>query len=162
MPAIKDKQKARDRLATLRDQLNFHAHRYYVLDDPVISDGEYDVLYKELLDLEEAYPDFVTEDSPSQRIGGAPLTEFNRVAHRFPMLSLENAFDEQDLIDFEGRLQRFLKTDEPFSYVTEPKLDGLAVELVYENGIFVMGSTRGDGRFGEDITRNLKTIPAIP
>lgn len=162
MPAIKNKEKARERLNTLCDELNFHAHRYYVLDDPVISDGEYDILFKELLDLEKAYPDLVTEDSPSQRVGGEPLSAFNTVEHRFPMLSLENAFGEQDLSDFEERLKRFLKSDEQFSYVTEPKLDGLAVELVYENGVFVIGSTRGDGRFGEDITRNLKTISAIP
>lgn len=162
MSTLKDKEKARDRLNTLRKELNSHAHRYYVLDDPIISDGEYDILFKELLDLEESYPDLVTADSPSQRVGGEPLAAFNTVEHRFPMLSLENAFDEQDLSDFEERLKRFLKTDEQFSYVTEPKLDGLAVELVYENGIFVMGSTRGDGQFGENITRNLKTISAIP
>lgn len=149
------------RLQELRDQLNFHAHRYYVLDDPLIADAEYDQLFQELLALEDQYPDLVTEDSPSQRVGGLPLSEFKTVEHTFPMLSLENAFSEQDLFDFEERLHRFLESDK-YSYIAEPKLDGLAVEVVYEQGVMVLGSTRGDGYSGEDITRNLKTIPSIP
>ncbi len=146
----------------LREQINFHAHRYYELDDPLIADSEYDHLFQELLQLEEMYPELVTPDSPSQRVGGKPLAEFRTVQHTYPMLSLENAFNETELHDFEVRLQRFLKSDIHISYMAEPKLDGLAVELVYENGLLTIGSTRGDGRTGEEITRNLKTIRSIP
>ncbi|HIJ79012.1 MAG TPA: NAD-dependent DNA ligase LigA [Deltaproteobacteria bacterium] len=150
------------RLAELRAELALHAHRYYVLDDPLIADAEYDALLQELLALEQRYPELVTPDSPSQRVGGVPLAQFAAVEHAVPMLSLDNAFGSDELRDFEGRIQRFLKTEGSLSYVTEPKLDGLAVELVYEHGVFRLGSTRGDGQFGEDITRNLKTIAAIP
>jgi DNA ligase (NAD+) len=157
-----DKEAARKRLQVLRGELAYHAHRYYVLDQPVIADGEYDRLFRELLELEEKFPELVTDDSPSQRVGGAPLGKFASVQHRHAMLSLENAFSEEELRDFEDRLQRFLKDTPRLSYVAEPKMDGLAVELVYENGLLVQGSTRGDGRTGEDITPNLKTIAAIP
>ena len=157
-----DKEKAQKQLAELREAIDYHAHRYYVLDDPVIADVEYDRLFQELLDLEERYPELVTADSPSQRVGGLPLAQFQTVAHTFPMLSLENAFSEDDLHEFENRLRRFLKSDEPLSYVAEPKLDGLAVELVYDNGVMTLGSTRGDGYVGEDITQNLKTVHSIP
>ncbi|MCF6291278.1 MAG: NAD-dependent DNA ligase LigA [Desulfobacterales bacterium] len=150
------------RLAELRDQLNFHAHRYYVLDDPLISDGEYDRLFQELLALEAEHPELVTPDSPSQRVGGEPRPEFRTVTRAIPMLSLDNAFSAADLLKFEERLQRFLNSDEPLTYVAEPKLDGLAVELVYEQGLLQEGSTRGNGRTGEEITANLKTIPSIP
>jgi len=153
---------ANRRLTSLREQLNFHAHRYYVLDDPVISDGEYDHLFQELLDLEEEYPELLSPDSPSQRVGGEPLSGFVTVEHRVPMLSLENAFNNQDLHDFEERLRKYLNSQEPMAYMAEPKLDGLAVEVVYQKGVMIIGSTRGDGRTGEDITTNLKTIPAIP
>jgi DNA ligase (NAD+) len=157
-----ERQIARERLGVLRDELAYHAHRYYVLDQPVIADAEYDRLFRELLELEEKFPELVTADSPSQRVGGAPLEKFAAVQRRHAMLSLENAFSEAELRDFEERLQRFLKNAPQLAYVAEPKMDGLAVELVYENGLFVLGSTRGDGRTGEDITRNLKTIAAIP
>jgi len=156
------------RLAELRELLNFHAYRYYVLDDPLIADIEYDRLFQELLDLEADHPELVTPDSPSQRVGGAPLSEFHTVEHSNPMLSLDNIIPgaEKDtaekLKDFEERLQRFLKSSETIAYYCEPKLDGLAVEIVYRQGSMVLGSTRGDGRFGEDITLNLKTIPSIP
>lgn len=153
---------AQERLRVLREELNFHAHRYYVLDEPLISDGEYDLLFRELLELEEQFPDLITTDSPSRRVGGATLPQFQTVAHRFPMLSLENAFHDHHLRDFELRLQRFLKTEAAFSYMAEPKLDGLAVEIIYEQGVMTMGLTRGDGRFGEDITNNLQTVAAIP
>jgi DNA ligase (NAD+) len=153
---------ARARLAELRRQLHHHAYLYYVLDDPQISDGEYDLLFQELLALEEKFPELVDDDSPSLRVGGAVLAGFATVAHRLPMLSLENAFTEQDLLDFEQRLQRFLHTEDPIGYLAEPKLDGLAVELVYDRGRLTTGSTRGDGRIGENITANLKTIPTIP
>ncbi|MEN8136452.1 MAG: NAD-dependent DNA ligase LigA [Thermodesulfobacteriota bacterium] len=153
---------AQKRLAALRRQINRHAYFYYVLDDPQISDGEYDQLFQELLALEEKFPELVAEDSPSLRVGGGVQAGFDTAQHRIPMLSLGNAFSDQDLRDFEKRLCRFLKTDLQMSYMAEPKLDGLAVELVYEDGLLTTGSTRGDGRTGENITTNLKTIPTIP
>ena len=155
-------EKVEDRLRTLREELNFHAYRYYVLDAPLISDGEYDLLFQELLTLEEQHPELITPDSPSRRVGAAPLPQFQSVEHRFPMLSLENAFNDNDLREFEQRLQRFLKTDTAFSYMAEPKLDGLAVEIIYEQGVMTAGLTRGDGRVGEEITNNLQTIASIP
>ena len=150
------------KIADLRQKINFHAHRYYELDDPLIADSEYDQLFLELLRLEELHPDLVTPDSPTQRVGGKPSAGFDTVHHTHPMLSLENAFNEAELHDFEERLQKFLKTDQFLSYMAEPKLDGLAVELVYEKGLLSIGSTRGDGRIGEEITQNLKTIHSIP
>lgn len=159
---ISETSQAEKRLQELRPQLNLHAYRYYVLDDPLISDSEYDRMFQELLELEKRFPELVTPDSPSRRVGGPPLPEFNQVRHSFPMLSLENAFDEEGLLGFEERLLRFLKSDTPPSYLTEPKMDGVAVEIVYENGLMIEGSTRGDGQIGEDITANLRTIPTIP
>jgi DNA ligase (NAD+) len=156
---VKDIKK---KIKELCEQINFHAHRYYELDDPLIADPEYDQLFQELLRLEELHPDLVTPDSPTQRVGGKPLSEFHSVRHIHPMLSLENAFNETELHEFEERLQRFLKTEHSLSYMAEPKLDGLAVELVYEKGLLSIGSTRGDGRTGEEITQNLKTIRSIP
>ncbi len=156
MPDIKKK------IQKLREQINFHAQRYYELDDPLIADSEYDQLFQELLGLEKLHPELVTPDSPTQRVGSKPLAEFHAVSHTHPMLSLENAFNETELHDFDQRLQRFLKTEEPLSYMAEPKLDGLAVELVYKKGLLSIGSTRGDGRIGEKITQNLKTIRSIP
>ena len=150
------------RIEELHRLLHEHGHKYYVLDAPTISDSEYDELFRELLALEKAHPELITPDSPSQRIGGAPLDKFSQVEHRYPMLSLENAFNDEDLREFEARLHRFLSQGLTLSYVAEPKLDGLAVELVYENGSLVQGSTRGDGRVGEDITAQLKTVNAIP
>jgi DNA ligase (NAD+) len=150
------------KIEKLRAQINFHAHRYYDLDNPLIADSEYDQLFQELLKLEELHPELVTPDSPTQRVGGKPLAEFKAVRHTHPMLSLENAFNETELLEFEERLQRFLKSTKFLSYMAEPKLDGLAVELVYEKALLVIGSTRGDGRTGEEITQNLKTIRSIP
>ncbi|MBL4902996.1 NAD-dependent DNA ligase LigA [Desulfotalea psychrophila] len=152
----------RKRLEELHLLLTEHSHLYYVLDEPQISDGEYDRLFQEMLKIEEAHPDWVTSDSPSQRIGGAVLDKFEQVQHRLPMLSLENAFADRDLYAFEDRLLRFLLTDVRPGYMTEPKLDGLAVELVYEYGLFVQGSTRGDGSTGEDISAQLRTVTSIP
>ncbi len=162
--AMTDRERARRRLAELREEVAFHAHRYYVLDAPLIADGEYDRLFQELLQLEETYPDLVTPDSPSQRVGAPPLAAFATVEHRVPMLSLENAFDAEDLLDFEKGLRRFLSLsdDLPLPYMAEPKLDGLAVELVYRQGVLAQGSTRGDGQTGEEITANLRTVAAIP
>lgn len=156
------KDRARQRLEVLRQQLNHHAHRYYVLDDPEIEDSEYDFLFQELLGLESQYPDLISPDSPSQRVGAPPLSQFQQIPHRLPMLSLENAFSRADMAAFEERVLRFLKSAGPLTYVTEPKLDGLAVELVYQDGVLMVGSTRGDGEVGEDITLNLKTISSIP
>ncbi len=156
------REEAAARLRSLREELNLHAHRYYVLDDPLIADAEYDALFQELLALEASYPELITSDSPSRRVGGAPLSQFAQAAHRVPMLSLENAFGAEELREFAERIGRFLKSSTPLSYMTEPKLDGLAVELVYENGILVQGSTRGDGWVGEEISQNLRTIPTIP
>jgi len=157
-----DIAEAKKRLEELRREIIHHDYQYYVLDDPQISDGEYDRLFQELLALEEEFPELVSEDSPSMRVGGTVLSGFETIEHRIPMLSLENAFKEQDLLDFEQRVYRYLKGEIKIDYMAEPKLDGLAVELVYENGALATGSTRGDGRTGENITANLKTIQTIP
>ena len=151
-----------ERLEHLREQIRLHAHRYYVLDDPIISDGEYDALFRELLTLEAAHPELVTADSPSHRVGGPPLQAFAPAAHASPMLSLDNIFSVAEFAAFADKVRRYLKTDEPLRFITEPKLDGLAVELVYRQGVLVVGSTRGDGLVGENITAQLKTVPSIP
>lgn len=151
-----------ERIRELRDLIHHHNHRYYVLDDPEISDAEYDRLMRELLGLEQQYPDLVTEDSPTQRVGGAPLEAFAPARHTLPMLSLDNALTEEEFLAFDQRTRRALGSEEEIDYVCEPKLDGLAVELVYNDGLFTLGSTRGDGYTGEEITRNLKTIKSIP
>ncbi|MDZ7263206.1 MAG: NAD-dependent DNA ligase LigA [candidate division KSB1 bacterium] len=153
---------AQQRIQQLRDEINYHNYRYYVLDDPEISDAEYDRLLRELQLLEQQYPALITPDSPTQRVGAAPLEAFESVAHTIPMLSLDNAFDEAEVKEFDARLRRLLAPGEPVEYVVEPKFDGLAVELIYEAGRFVQGSTRGDGYVGENITQNLKTIKSIP
>ncbi len=150
------------RVKELRDKIHYHNYRYYVLDDPVISDAEFDRLLSELTRLEADYPALITPDSPTQRVGAAPLDKFETVPHRVPMLSLENAFTEGEARDFEDRLKRFLRTPEGFDYVVEPKMDGVAVELVYAGGRLKVGSTRGDGYRGENVTQNLKTIHTIP
>lgn len=146
----------------MRRQLNEHNYRYYVLDDPLVSDGEYDLLLRKLENLEHAHPELITADSPTQRIGATPLTAFDTITHRIPLLSLANAMDEDELRAFDERTRKGLENSAPVEYIGEPKLDGLAVELVYENGQFLSGSTRGDGITGEDITTNLRTIRGIP
>ncbi|MGO9176398.1 MAG: NAD-dependent DNA ligase LigA [Desulfobaccales bacterium] len=155
-------QEVAARVQELREQINYHNYRYYVLDDPVISDAEFDRLLQELIGLEERYPRLLTPDSPSQRVGAAPLEKFETVRHRLPMISLEDAFSEAKVREFEERLQRFLRSRETLQYVLEPKMDGCAIELVYEQGRFRVGSTRGDGVRGENVTQNLKTIHTIP
>lgn len=150
------------RIQHLRDEINYHNYRYYVLDDPEISDAEYDRLLRELQSLEQQYPELITPDSPTQRVGAAPQAAFESVAHSVPMLSLDNAFDAAEVKEFDARLRRLLAPGEPVEYVVEPKFDGLAVELIYEAGRFVQGSTRGDGYVGENITQNLKTIKSVP
>ncbi|SEQ68595.1 DNA ligase (NAD+) [Solimonas aquatica] len=151
----------RERAAELRRQLQEHNHRYYVLDAPSISDAEYDALLRELQALEAAHPELLTADSPTQRVGAPPLKEFAPLKHRLPMQSLNNAFSEDELRDFDRRAREALGRDE-LTYVAEPKLDGLAVSLIYEHGVFKQGATRGDGETGEDISDNLRTIGGIP
>ncbi|MDP6570080.1 MAG: NAD-dependent DNA ligase LigA [Candidatus Marinimicrobia bacterium] len=145
----------------LKEEINEHNIRYYVHDDPSISDGEYDTLLRKLEKLEKENPSLITADSPTQRVGAPPLSEFDSVNHRLPMLSLSNAMNEEEVIEWNSQVEKGLGF-ENIEFIAEPKLDGLAVELVYENGIFIKGSTRGDGVTGEDITQNLKTIRAIP
>jgi len=151
-----------ERLQELRQQLGLHAHRYYVLDDPLISDGQYDQMFRELLDLEALYPDLVTEDSPSHRVGGLPVAAFKQAEHVLPMLSLDNIFNAEELYSFEEKLFRYLHSADSLRYICEPKLDGLAVELVYQQGVFTLGATRGDGLIGEDVTAQLRTVASIP
>lgn len=150
------------RIAELREELNYHNYRYYVLDSPVISDGQYDALMRELRALEGAHPELITPDSPTQRVGAEPLEAFAKVEHPLPMLSLGNAFDEDELRAWLERAKRLLPEGIELDFVVEPKIDGLAVALTYENGQFVRGATRGNGLVGEDITTNLRTIPSIP
>ncbi len=152
----------RERAAELRRQIAHHDYRYHVLDDPEVSDAEYDRLMRELKDLESRFPDVVTPDSPTQRVGAAPIAEFGEVVHRVPMLSLENAFSEDDARDFDRRVRERLSGIEAIDYAAEPKLDGLAVSLTFEAGRFTIGATRGDGTTGEDVTHNLRAIRGVP
>ncbi|HEY0840049.1 MAG TPA: NAD-dependent DNA ligase LigA, partial [Vulgatibacter sp.] len=196
MPDRLSKTDAAKRIEILRDEIREHDRRYYVLDAPVISDAAYDALFRELQALEAEHPDLVTPESPTQRVGGAPAEGFEKVVHRVPMLSLANAFSDEDLDDFDTRLRNTLDAKDgrglrrkkakvdgepgnldprlaqyildeadggaPFPFYCEPKFDGLAVELVYEDGVFVRGATRGDGEVGEDITPNLRTVHSVP
>lgn len=146
----------------LRQQINYHLYRYHVLDAPVISDAEYDDLYRQLLTLEAAYPAQITPDSPTQRAGAPPLDAFAKVTHAAPILSLGNAFDVAGLHAWHTRIARLLPADIQLDYVVEPKIDGLTVVLTYRHGIFVQGATRGNGKEGEDITPNLRTLRALP
>ena len=159
------KKTAIQRIEKLRDLINYHNERYYQLDDPEISDSEYDSLMRELIALENSDTLGKQIDislSPTQRVGAAPLEKFESIPHLSPMLSLANAFSEEDILSFDERVKRLLDTQEPVSFVVEPKLDGIGVNLLYEKGILKYGSTRGDGAIGEDITQNLKTIHSIP
>ncbi|WP_318443539.1 NAD-dependent DNA ligase LigA [Photobacterium leiognathi] len=149
-------------LFTLREQLDYHGHRYYVEDNPEIPDAEYDRMMQQLLKIEADHPEWVTVDSPSQRVGGTALEGFTQVKHEIAMLSLDNAFNDDDLRAFQKRLQDRLHSGAELSYCCEPKLDGLAVSLMYENGVLVQAATRGDGATGENITHNVRTIRAIP
>ncbi len=150
-----------ERARELRAQIERHNHSYYVLDAPTIPDAEYDRLFGELAALEAQHPELATPDSPTQRVGAAPLAEFGKVKHRLPMLSLNNAFDEAEVAAFDRRVRETLNA-ETVEYAAEPKFDGLAVSLVYEGGGFVLGATRGDGETGEDVTANLRTLRSIP
>ncbi len=151
-----------DQINTIRKELNDHNYRYYVLDNPIIADAEYDRLLRELQALEKEHPEYITSDSPTQRVGAQPREAFGTIEHRIPMMSLANAMSTDEILAFHKRIMRRLDDQKQIEYVVEPKLDGLAVELVYENGQFVNGSTRGDGTTGEHITQNLKTIRGIP
>jgi DNA ligase (NAD+) len=155
-----DMKQAEKRIKELQEVLTQYGYEYYVLDKPTISDHEYDQLLRELISLENQFPQFITPDSPTQRVGGEVLEGFKKVEHRVPMLSLSNAFNEQDLRDFDRRVRQALGED--YEYVCELKIDGLAISLRYENGKFVQGATRGDGTVGEDITVNLRTVKSIP
>lgn len=159
-----DPTRLRERAAELRKSIEYHNYRYYVLDNPEISDAEYDRLLRELETLEREHPELVVPDSPTQRVGGAPSERFEPAVHAVPMLSLANAFDPEEVWEFDRRVKRLLGLGERdrVEYSAEPKTDGLAVELVYERGAFTVGSTRGDGITGEDITRNLRTVRALP
>jgi DNA ligase (NAD+) len=159
-----DQQAAAQRIAFLSREIERHNRLYYEKDMPEITDAEFDALFKELLELETEFPDLAQPDSPTRRVGGKPLAKFSQVRHSTPMLSLENGFAEEDIRDFDDRVKRFLgmASEEPIAYMCEPKMDGLAVELVYREGLFSVGSTRGDGLVGEEITENLKTIKDIP
>ena len=149
------------RAEELRSRLREASHRYYVLDAPTLSDAEYDRLFRELEQIEAEHPDLITPDSPTRRVGAAPSEKFAKVTHRRQMMSLANAMTEEEFLEFDGRVHRLLG-DDPVRYVVEPKLDGLAVTLTYENGRFVQGATRGDGLTGEDVTANLRTIKMVP
>ncbi len=152
----------RSRLNALRQMLDEHNYRYYVLDNPTIPDAEYDRLLRELQQLEAEHPEWISPDSPTQRVGATPATAFATVAHTVPMLSLENAFTSEEVLAFDRRVRQRLELTQSPAYVCEPKLDGVAVSLRYEHGVLTLGATRGDGTTGEDITQNVRTIPSVP
>jgi len=158
MPVNKE---IKQRVAQLREEINHHNYLYYVQDAPEIPDSEYDRLLRELQQLEQQYPELIVPESPTQRVGAAPLSAFAEVKHRIPMLSLNNAFDEQEVEDFDRRARERLQANE-ITYTAEPKLDGLAISLLYEDGVLLRGATRGDGTTGEDVTQNVRTIETIP
>src|SRR3954454_21941087 len=160
--ATRTQKGAQQRLDELREQVDHHLHRYHVLDEPEISDADYDRLFDELKALEEEHPDLITPDSPTQRVGAPPSERFRKVEHLTPMGSLEKVTDDESLFKWADDVRKRLDSDEPVAYVIEPKIDGLAVNLTYENGILTRGATRGDGIQGEDVTVNLRTIPSIP
>jgi DNA ligase (NAD+) len=156
-----DKEQTKKRIEKLRQEIEKYRYAYHVLDKSLISDAALDSLKNELEKLEREYPELITADSPTQRVGGKALEKFNKVKHSAPMMSLYDAFSPEDMRDWEKRMDRILP-GQKFNYYAELKMDGLAVALIYENGKFVLGATRGDGETGEEVTRNLKTIEAIP
>ena len=155
------KKQAKERIEKLKEEINYHRYQYHVLDELEISDAAFDTLKNELEELENQFPDLITPDSPTQRVGGEALDKFKKVAHGLAMLSLSDAFGQEELRAWEERIQKIVPSAR-LDYFCELKMDGLAISLVYQNGIFVEGSTRGDGKIGEDVTQNLKTIEAIP
>jgi DNA ligase (NAD+) len=160
--ATRTQKGVQQRLDELREQVDHHLHRYHVLDEPEISDADYDRLFDELKALEEEHPDLITPDSPTQRVGAPPSERFQKVQHLTPMGSLEKVTDDESLFKWADDVRKRLDSDEPVAYVIEPKIDGLAVNLTYEDGRLVRGATRGDGVQGEDVTVNLRTIPSVP
>ena len=150
------------RAEALREQINYHIYRYNVLGDPVITDGEYDRLYHELRQLEEDNPELATPDSPTQRVGSDLSSDFEKAEHPAPILSLANAFDENDLQAWEERNLKLLPSDTTLDYVLEPKLDGLTIVMTYENGVLIQAATRGNGVMGDDVTANVRTINTVP
>src|SRR3989344_7367068 len=156
------KAEAKNRIEKLKKVIEHHRYLYHVLDKQEISDEALDSLKKELFDLEQEYPKFVTSDSPTQRVGGKPLKEFKKFKHSEPMLSFNDAFDAKDMEEWEVRFERVSPNSKKSGYYCELKIDGLAIELIYKNGALSVGSTRGDGVTGEDVTQNLKTVEAIP
>jgi len=160
--SVSERAQAQAEIDRLRAAIRHHDHCYYVLNAPEISDAEYDILMRELQALEADWPDLITPDSPTQRVGGAPSPAFGSVTHREPMLSLDNAFSATEVEAFDRRVRERLGVDGPVTYCAEPKLDGLAVSLLYEDGRLVRGATRGDGVSGEDVTANLRTLPSLP
>ena len=150
------------RAAELREQLDQHDYRYYVLNEPSVPDAEYDRLMKELRDIEAAHPELVTADSPTQRVSGSASSEFGEVQHTIPMLSLNNGFTDEDLIDFDRKVRERLGTEGPIDYSATPKLDGLAISVLYRDGVYARAATRGDGVTGEDVTANVATIRSVP
>ena len=157
-----EKKEASKRARELRGEIDSHNKNYYQLDAPVIADSEYDALFEELLSLEDRFPQLITPDSPTQRVGAPPLEKFDTLTHTIPMLSLQNVNSEGEFIDFDERVKKLIETTNEIEYIAEPKLDGVAVELTYEKGLFVLGSTRGDGFTGEEITDNVRTINSVP
>ena len=161
--SIKDTINIKKDLEILKKDINYHNHKYYVLDDPEISDHDYDVLFQKLITMEETFPDLVTEDSPSQRVGAPPLLKFESVSHKTQMLSLNNVFKSDDLKLYMERIEKkILVNSKDIEFSAEPKLDGLAINLLYENGILTVAATRGDGITGENVSNNIKTIRSIP
>lgn len=155
------REEAQHRVEELRREIHKHSHAYYTLDDPSITDHEYDQLFQELVDLEEQFPEFLSESSPTQRVGSKLTGAFAEVRHAVSMLSLNNVFTDQDARDFDRRIREVTGAD-TVEYLVEPKIDGLAVSLVYEHRILIQAATRGDGEFGEDVTRNVRTIRSVP
>src|SRR4051812_30529567 len=160
MPSAKPPAAAAARVEALRAEIDAHNEHYFVFDEPQIPDAEFDALVIELRELEAKYPSLVTPDSPTQRPGGRPISTFAAVRHRVPMLSLDNAFSRDELLAWGTRIERLVP--QKVCFVAEPKLDGLAISLTYENGKLTTGATRGDGVTGEDVTENLRTIKAVP
>ncbi len=150
------------RAARLRDEINDHDHRYYILNEPSVPDAEYDRLMRELREIEAKHPELITADSPTQRVAGAAASEFGEVQHAIPMLSLENGFTDEDLVDFDRKVRERLGAEGPIEYAAEPKLDGLAISVLYRNGVFERAATRGDGVTGEDVSANVATIRSVP
>ena len=150
------------RIGELRGLIEYHNRRYYQLDAPEIADSEYDLLFRELVTLEEQFPTLRSADSPTQRVGAAPLEKFEPAVHRSPMLSLANAFSDEEILDFDDRVRRLLDVAGSIAYVAEPKLDGVAVNILYEDGALAVAATRGDGTTGEDVTQNVRTIASVP